>query len=38
LGGNVALGDAEVRSANVLDHVFEDFPGESVLVEDKEVE
>jgi len=35
LVGNIALGDAKVRSADVLGHVFEYFLGEFALVEGK---
>jgi len=35
LVGNIALGDAKARSADVLDHVFEYFLGEFALAEGK---
>ena len=35
LAGNIALGDAKARSADVLGHVFEYFLGEFALAERK---
>jgi type I restriction enzyme M protein len=36
LVGNIALGDAKARSADVLGHVFEYFLGEFALAEGKQ--